>query len=68
MDNASALNIYSYPAKSMMGEALSEVGVGETGISGNRRWAAWDENPGDLRGKKKISQMLALAPQPGLAT
>ena len=52
----------------MMGEALSEVDVGETGISGNRGWAAWDENRGDIRGKKKISQLMALAAQPGPAT
>ena len=36
MDNASVLNACSYSVKSMMGEALSEADVGETGIPGDR--------------------------------
>ena len=42
MDNASILNIYRYPVKSMMGEALSEADIGEAGITGDRGWVVRD--------------------------
>ena len=54
MDNASVLNIYRYPVKSMMGEALSEAALGEAGIAGDRGWAVRDEKRGGIRGGKKI--------------
>ena len=67
MDNASILNIYRYPVKSMMGETLSEVDIGEAGIPGDRSWAVRDEKRGGIRGGKKIPQLMTLTAQSGAA-
>ena len=65
MANASILNIYRYPVKSMMGETLSEVDIGEAGIPGDRGWAVRDEKRGGIRGGKKIPQLMTLTAQSG---
>lgn len=65
MDNASILNIYRYPVKSMMGETLSEADIGEAGIPGDRSWAVRDEKRGGIRGGKKIPQLMTLTAQSG---
>jgi len=65
MTNASILNIYRYPVKSMMGETLSEVDIGEAGIPGDRGWAVRDEKRGGIRGGKKIPQLMTLTAQSG---
>ena len=65
MANASILNIYRYPVKSMMGETLSEADIGEAGIPGDRGWAVRDEKRGGIRGGKKIPQLMALTAQSG---
>ena len=65
MNNASVLNIYRYPVKSMMGESMSEVNIGETGIPGDRSWAVRDEKRGGIRGGKKIPHLMMLAAQSG---
>ena len=65
MDNASILNIYRYPVKSMMGETLSEADIGEAGIPGDRGWAVRDEKRGGIRGGKKIPQLMTLTAQSG---
>ena len=67
MSNASVANIYRYPVKSMMGEALSEADIGEVGIAGDRGWAVRDEKRGGIRGGKKIPQLMTLAAQSGPA-
>jgi uncharacterized protein YcbX len=67
MGNASVLNIYRYPVKSMMGEALSEAAMGESGIAGDRGWAVRDEKRGGIRGGKKIPQLMQLTAQSGAA-
>ena len=67
MSNASVTNIYRYPVKSMMGEALSEADIGEVGIAGDRGWAVRDEKRGGIRGGKKIPQLMTLAAQSGPA-
>ena len=67
MSNASVANIYRYPVKSMMGEALSEADIGEFGIAGDRGWAVRDEKRGGIRGGKKIPQLMTLAAQSGPA-
>ena len=67
MDNASILNIYRYPVKSMMGETLSEADIGEAGIPGDRSWAVRDEKRGGIRGGKKIPQLMTLTAQSGAA-
>ena len=65
MGNASVLNIYRYPVKSMMGEALSEAAIGEAGIAGDRGWAVRDEKRGGIRGGKKIPQLMQLTARSG---
>lgn len=65
MNNASVLNIYRYPVKSMMGESLSEANIEEAGIPGDRSWAVRDEKRGGIRGGKKIPQLMTLAAQSG---
>ena len=67
MANASILNIYRYPVKSMMGETLSEADIGEAGMPGDRGWAVRDEKRGGIRGGKKIPQLMTLAAQSGAA-
>ena len=65
MANASIINIYRYPVKSMMGETLSEADIGEAGIPGDRGWAVRDEKRGGIRGGKKIPQLMTLTAQSG---
>lgn len=65
MANASIINIYRYPVKSMMGETLSEADIGEAGIPGDRGWAVRDERRGGIRGGKKIPQLMTLTAQSG---
>ena len=67
MANASILNIYRYPVKSMMGETLSEADIGEAGIPGDRGWAVRDEKRDGIRGGKKIPQLMTLKAQSGAA-
>ena len=67
MSNASVTNMYRYPVKSMMGEALSEADIGKAGIAGDRGWAVRDEKRGGIRGGKKIPQLMTLAAQSGPA-
>ena len=67
MSTASVATIFRYPVKSMMGETLSEAGIGEAGIPGDRGWAVWDEKRGGIRGGKKIPQLMTLAAKSGTA-
>lgn len=50
--------IWRYPVKSMQGERLESVNVGPAGIPGDRGWAIRDEAAGEIRGAKKIGQLL----------
>jgi uncharacterized protein len=52
------LEIWRYPVKSMGGEQLRRATVGENGIPGDRGWAVRDENVGEIRGAKKLPQLL----------
>ena len=65
MSTASVTNIYRYPVKSMMGEALRAVDIGEAGIPGDRGWAVRDEKRGGIRGGKKIPQLMTLGAKSG---
>ena len=67
MSNTSVTNMYRYPVKSMMGEALSEADIGKAGIAGDRGWAVRDEKRGGIRGGKKIPKLMTLAAQSGPA-
>lgn len=50
--------IFRYPVKSMLGESLTDVAVGENGIEGDRAWATRDEIRGGIRGAKKLPQLM----------
>jgi len=50
--------IYRYPVKSMLGESLTHVAIGENGIDGDRAWATRDEVRGGIRGAKKLPQLM----------
>jgi uncharacterized protein YcbX len=50
--------IWRYPVKSMGGEQLPRCTVGERGIPGDRGWAIRDEAAGEIRGAKKLPQLL----------
>src|SRR5688572_608410 len=56
----SLASIWRYPAKSMMGDSLSNSTIGEAGVLGDRGWAVRDEVRGGIRGAKKIPQLMTL--------
>lgn len=51
--------IFRYPVKSMLGESLTTVTLGEKGIKGDRAWATRDEVRGGIRGAKKLPQLMS---------
>ncbi len=53
--------IWLYPVKSMMGQTVQNCILTETGISGDRIWAARDQERGGIRGAKKIGGLMGLA-------
>jgi uncharacterized protein len=50
--------LWRYPVKSMLGEKLDTVSVGLLGFPGDRGYAIRDEQAGEIRGAKKISNLL----------
>jgi len=52
--------LYRYPVKSMLGEALTEVRIGANGFAGDRAWALRNSD-GALTGKKYPALMSAAA-------
>jgi hypothetical protein len=50
--------IWRYPVKSMGGESLARCTTGVMGIPGDRGWALRDERAGEIRGAKKLPQLL----------
>src|SRR5215468_6752951 len=50
--------IWRYPVKSMAGEQLTACSIGELGIPGDRGWAVRDEKAGEIRGAKKLPQLM----------
>ena len=53
--------MWRYPVKSMIGEELDSVELGEWGLAGDRGWAVRDEERGGIRGAKKIGGLMQLA-------
>lgn len=53
--------IRRYPVKSLAGESLDEVRLGEKGLPGDRAWAVRDEVRGGIRGAKKLPGLMRLA-------
>lgn len=60
MGDATASEVWRYPAKSMLGEQLDRVVVGRRGLAGDRCWAVRDEQRGGIRGAKKIAGLMRL--------
>jgi len=52
------VGIWRYPVKSMGGERLERCEVGARGIPGDRGWAVRDELAGEIRGAKKLPELL----------
>jgi len=50
--------IWRYPVKSMGGERLERSTIGPQGVVGDRGWAVRDETAGEIRGAKKLPELL----------
>jgi uncharacterized protein YcbX len=50
--------LWRYPVKSMGGECLERVTLDVEGIPGDRGWAVRDEAAGEIRGGKKLPQLM----------
>ncbi len=53
--------IWRYPAKSMQGERLDAVDLGQQGVPGDRAWACRSEEIGGIRGARKLGDLMKLA-------
>jgi uncharacterized protein YcbX len=53
--------LWRYPVKSMIGETVDAIELGELGIVDDRTWAARDLERGGIRGAKKIGALMRLA-------
>jgi uncharacterized protein YcbX len=53
--------IWRYPVKSMAGEQIDETHLGALGVTGDRAWALHDTEAGEIRGAKKIPNLLHFA-------
>ena len=53
--------LWRYPVKSMVGEAVDALELDALGVVGDRTWAARDLERGGIRGAKKIGTLMRLA-------
>ncbi|MGI8938567.1 MAG: MOSC domain-containing protein [Iamia sp.] len=56
--------IWRYPVKSMVGDTVAAVDVVETGLVGDRTWAARDQVRGGIRGAKQLGGLMRLSARP----
>jgi len=54
----SLAEIHRYPFKSMLGERLESLRLGEDGLRGDRAWAARDEGRGGIEGGRKLPALM----------
>jgi uncharacterized protein YcbX len=50
--------LWRYPVKSMAGERLERCRIARLGVLGDRGWALRDETAGEIRGAKKLPELL----------
>jgi uncharacterized protein len=50
--------LWRYPVKSMGGERVERTTLGAAGLPGDRGWAVRDEAAGEIRGGKKLPQLM----------
>src|ERR1700675_2089133 len=55
---ATVKEIWRFPVKSMQGERIQRGDLGLRGLVGDRGWAVRDERAGEIRGAKKLPQLL----------
>ncbi|MFM7735025.1 MAG: MOSC domain-containing protein [Alphaproteobacteria bacterium] len=55
------VGIWRHPVKSMRGEALSSTEIRPDGLAGDRGWAVRDDAVGEIRGAKKLPDLLRCA-------
>jgi uncharacterized protein YcbX len=58
MQVGTVAEIHRYPVKSMLGERLESVVVGEDGLRGDRSWATRDEGRGGIEGGRKLPGLM----------
>lgn len=51
-------SLFRYPVKSMLGESVERVDVGELGIADDRSWAVRDERRGDFFTAKRLGALM----------
>jgi len=55
------IELWRYPVKSMGGERLQRTAIDAHGVRGDRGWALRDERAGEIRGAKKLPDLLRCA-------
>src|SRR5262245_55391554 len=52
--------IHRYPVKSMFGEELAEARIEKGGLAGDRRWAVYNVEEGEIQGGRNLPLLLTL--------
>lgn len=55
------LELWRYPAKSMLGQRCDSAEIGPLGMLLDRHWAVWDEARGGIVGAKKIGGLMMMS-------
>ena len=56
--SGSVAELFRYPVKSMLGDSVDRVEVGDLGVVGDRGWAVRDERRGDFSTGKRIAALM----------